>query len=73
MSWLVNSGFLSLFILRDYSKLSEVRLPLSLGTRKANGQGTFYFDLVSISVDKSREEGHVVTEILQRGNGGDGK
>lgn len=48
-------------------------LPLYLGTRKAHGQDAFYFDLVSISVDKSREEGHVVTLILQKGNGGDGK
>lgn len=59
-----------LFILRDYKELSEVMLPHSLGSRKAHGQD---FDLVSISLDQGREEGHVVTLILQRGNDGDGK
>lgn len=45
-------------------------LPHSLGSRKAHGQD---FDLVSISLHQGREEGHVVTLILQKGNGGDGK
>jgi len=73
VSWLINSGLLLLlFILRDYKELSHVRLPLALGTGKAHRQGTFCFDLVSVSVDKGREEGRVVTLILQRGNRGDG-
>lgn len=56
VSWLINSGLLLLFILRDYKELSEVRLPLSLSTRKAQRQDTFCFDLVSISVDKGRKK-----------------
>lgn len=70
MSWLINSVLILLFILSDYKELSEVMLPHSLGSRKAHGQD---FDLVSILLDQGREEGHVMTLILQRGNGGDGK
>lgn len=50
VSLLINSVLLLLFILTDYKELAEVRL--SLDTRKAHGQDTFYFTLVSFSVDK---------------------
>lgn len=65
----MNSALL-LLLYCDYKELSEVRLPLSLGTRKAHRQDTLCFDLVSISVDKGREEGHVCDPDFAEGEWG---
>lgn len=45
---LVNEFWFIIIIYTKKLQRAEVRLPLSLGTRKAHGQDTFYFDLVSI-------------------------
>lgn len=62
------------FIITVYTKRlqrAEIRLPLSLGTRRAHRQDAFYFDLVSIWVNQSRKEGHIVTLIFFRGGVGE--